>query len=134
MYLRDNNKISMYTEYYNVDEGDGIHFNQTQMHVYHVLKKQLENDGPVPLDEQTSRYVDIFFAQEEINWSLPHAQRSSVERIPARPCTQSDFGHEPKHIQEFERWNGFSVICPDLKPGQGFFIKGDSDSKITHSY
>ena len=98
MYMRDHNQISMYTEHYNVDEGDGIHFNQTKMQVYHVLKKQLENDGPVFLNEETSRYVDIFFAQEKIDWSLPHAQRYSAERIPARPCMQSDFGHEPKQV------------------------------------
>jgi hypothetical protein len=67
MSLRDNSKISMYTEHYNVEEGDGIHFNQTKMQVYHVLKKQLDHDGPVLLNEETSRYLDIFFAQEKIN-------------------------------------------------------------------
>ena len=73
MHLHDHNQISMYISHYDVDEGDGIHFNQTKMHVYHVLKKQLENDGPVLLDEETSRHVDIFFAQQKIDRSLPHA-------------------------------------------------------------
>jgi len=54
MFLRDNNSITTYSEYYDVEHGDGIHMNETKMFVYHVLKKQMDNDGPLFLNETTN--------------------------------------------------------------------------------
>ena len=107
----------MYTEHYNVETNGGIHFNETEMFVYHILKKQLHNDGPLIMNETTSRYLHIFFAQETIDWTKPYDQRYTSEKIPARACTADDFGYHPKQVEEYERWKDFSVVCPDLKPG-----------------
>jgi hypothetical protein len=96
MFMRDNNSITTYSEYYDVEHGDGIYMNDTKMFVYHVLKKQSEDDGPLFLDETTKQYIDVFFAQETINWSKPYKERYKSEKIPAKQCTQDDFGYEPK--------------------------------------
>jgi hypothetical protein len=76
----------------------------------------------------------VYFAQETIDWSKPFSQRYSQTRIPAKECTKADFGDHPKQISVFENWRGFSLICPDLQAEEGFYIKGDSDSMVTHSY
>ena len=39
MILRNDIYINFYTEHYDVDAGDGINLNETDLFVYHVLKK-----------------------------------------------------------------------------------------------
>ena len=61
MVLRTNNNIITYTSSYDVENGDGINFNQTSMFIYHVLKKQKHEDGPLFLNASLSQYLDVFF-------------------------------------------------------------------------
>jgi hypothetical protein len=69
-----------------------------------------------------------------VDWRNPYEDRYQTKRIPARQCTQEDFGTNEKQKKVFSSWKGFSLLCPDLKEGEGFFIKGDSDSMETHSF
>ena len=57
------------------------------MVTYHVIRKQKDNDGPVYLNETISRYIDVSFAQETIDWNKPFGQRYKQTRIPAKQCT-----------------------------------------------
>ena len=55
-------------------------------------------------------------------------------RVEARACEQGDFGFAEKQIYHYTGWWGFSLVCPELKEGDGFKIKGDSASMVTQSY
>ena len=87
MLLKNDTQITFYTEHYDVDAGNGINLNETDLFVYHVLKKQLDDDGPLYLNDTTSQYLDVFFAQETIDWTKPYNQRYEHKDIPARACT-----------------------------------------------
>ena len=39
MLLKNDTQITFYTEHYDVDAGNGINLNETDLFVYHVLKK-----------------------------------------------------------------------------------------------
>ena len=54
------------------------------MVMYHVIRKQTADDGPVFLNSTNARYLDIFFTQEKIDWSLPLKDRYISKRIEAR--------------------------------------------------
>ena len=36
-------------------------------------------------------------------------------RYPVRRCHQNDFGSSTKAKELFDSWNGFILVCPDLK-------------------
>ena len=54
MVFRDNNNISAYTASYDVEKNEGVNLNETEMLTYHVLRKQMDNDGPIYLNETIS--------------------------------------------------------------------------------
>lgn len=60
MVTKDANQISSYTTAFDVDSLKAINYNETQMIMYHVLKKQT-NEEPIFLNESTSQYIDMFF-------------------------------------------------------------------------
>jgi hypothetical protein len=39
MVTRDNIQITFYSEYYDIENGEGIYLNETNLFVYHILKK-----------------------------------------------------------------------------------------------
>ena len=53
MIMRDDNNISMYKEHYDVSKNNGVNLNETDLFVYHVLKKQLDNDRPLFINDTT---------------------------------------------------------------------------------
>ena len=54
MAFRDNNNLSAFTASYDVEANNGVNLNETQLITYHVLRKQMANDGPIYLNETTS--------------------------------------------------------------------------------
>ena len=75
MIMRSDNKISSYTSAYDVDTSSGVNYNETKMLNYHVLRKQTAEDGPVYVNSTISRYIDIFFSKEVIDWNKPFKDR-----------------------------------------------------------
>lgn len=57
--LRSDSKIR--THSYLKDERPDIKYNETGLMVYHVLKKQKANDGPVYLNSTANQYVDVAY-------------------------------------------------------------------------
>jgi hypothetical protein len=134
LFTRGDNKISSYAINVDLSTEPGVNYNSTKMTTYHVLRKQLDDDGPVFLDDATSQYIDIFFAQETVNWHLSYKDRVKQNRYPAKYCTRDEFSPGIENDKIYAEWNGFTLICPDLKEGQGFRILGNSDSMVTNSY
>ena len=77
MVTRNNNSITSYSSAFDVDEGKGIDIKQLEMTNYHVIRKQsgLPGDDSISLTDETSRYMDIHYSLEKIDWSKPHKER-----------------------------------------------------------
>ena len=54
------------------------------MTIYHAILKESDQNGPVFLDENISRYIDVFYNKKTTNWFMPAGQREKMERAPAR--------------------------------------------------
>ena len=63
-----------------------MHYNESELVVYHVLKKESTNDGPVYLNETISQYVDVYFQRKITNWYKPFNERFTTTRIAAKAC------------------------------------------------
>lgn len=37
-------------------------------------------------------------------------------------------------VKYYKVWTGFSLICPDLKDGEQFFLVGDSSEMVSSKY
>ena len=62
----------------------------------------------------------------EVNWYLPMDKgRYKTTYFKAKQCTQDDFGNTEEDIRHFNIWNGFSLICPDFKEGEGLMLEGE---------
>jgi hypothetical protein len=86
MFLRQSNSISSYKTTFDVEKAKNLNFNETDLAIYHILVKESEKNGPVFVDEKTSRYIDMFFYQKNTNWYKPIETRYQTKRIPARAC------------------------------------------------
>ena len=51
-----------------------------------------------------------------------------------RQCEQKDFGTGEQDIVNFNTWAGYSLICPDLKPGEGFILEGEPANNIQKNF
>ena len=81
------------------------------------------NDGPLYLDEKTSKYLDVAFYKLKVDWSKPNDQGRFVrERVEARQCVESDFAASVSEAKIYKRWKGYSLICPNLKDDDDFLI------------
>ncbi len=68
-------------------DGKSLNFNSTKLFPYYVLKKQKGlSQEPIFLTEETSRYIDISFSQEIIDWKINIKNKERVQdfRIEAR--------------------------------------------------
>ena len=94
---------------------------ETILRMYFELTKQLDNNNPLYLNDETSRYINFSFEEQFTNWALPQDQRFQITKsIPAKKCETQDFLNPNKNNQEFileffKNWQFSSIICPDLK-------------------
>ena len=70
----------------------------------------------------------MHFRQTSVDWNNPESSRYSHTRIEAKRCIKEDFGESERAEFFFNSWTGFSIVCPQLKVGQTFEIKGDAAS------
>ena len=54
-------------------------------------------------------------------------------RYPVRRCHQNDFGSSTKAKELFESWNGFILVCPDLKKEDRLKFEGDLAAMVSKS-
>lgn len=69
------------------------------------------------------KYVDIYWEEQRFDFSLGF--NSSRRRVPAKWCTQEDFGNDDYDIEMFNSWLGFGIICPDFKNDSSFTLYND---------
>jgi hypothetical protein len=86
MFGKGNNQISSYKTAYDVNNLNGVHYNESDLVIYHVLKKESILDGPVYLNETTSKYLDVFFERKHTDWYKSFEDRYTSTRIPAKAC------------------------------------------------
>jgi hypothetical protein len=46
-----------------------INYNETNIFNFFVLRKQLEDDGPLYLGKEMEKYIEVRFTQQIIDWN-----------------------------------------------------------------
>ena len=107
-----------------VEKNDAVYkYSELNLVVFYVAKKQLAR-GMLWLDmPDLDKYLDIYFEQETWNWYKPIDDGRVVKkRIEARQCNRFDFGFYANADRDYATWDGFSLICPDIKPGEDVYL------------
>ena len=96
-----------------------------------MIRKQLPIDTPLYLTKELEQYVQFSFRQQIIDFYKSESKgRFEFKEYPVKQCKQEDFGYGKQDIINFESWAGFSLICPDFKPGEGLVLEGEPASMI----
>lgn len=112
-----------------LDELGVVHSNTTNMTLFYAIYKQLDYSKPPLIDDELLRHIDPYFEQKNIDWNQGGGEEGAFSTgltVPAKNCEAKDFDVPPERQQKIiDNWEGWSLLCPDLKDGQGFQLLGD---------
>lgn len=90
MLLHEDDANIVETNTIDLDEYGLKPYNETDMFIYHVLRKQMT--GKLLLSADTARHVDIHFKSVQTDWYVyPDPSYVSSIEVPAKACTKEDF-------------------------------------------
>lgn len=69
--------------------------------------------GTVLLNENTERYVKVYFLAETGDYSKQGSDRWQSKEIKAVQCTKEHFDFEGAE-KLLQSWKGYSMVCPEL--------------------
>ena len=67
------------------------------------------------------KYLKIEFIQRKENWGQQPNHFTDI-KLPARDCTEKDFGNDEKSRELFREWVGFRMYCPDVPKNSSLYL------------
>lgn len=108
--------------------------NKTDMTIFHVFKKKLPGAKTPFIDDEFETYLHVKFTQINNNYvdRGPNNYAKDILTVRGKNCENKDLSGTPELNQKIlDTWKGFSLICPDFKEGDGFYLKGNAASTIS---
>lgn len=73
-------------------------------------------DAPKVTKELLDKHLSFYYVQDEADYFKEKSEWFTSKKVPARQCTQEDFGSSKLAKGIFDSWVGFYLICPDITP------------------
>ena len=131
MIFSEGDELSTQTALINPDEIEPILYNQTDLLLFHAIRKQRQGGAQLLLDDELRSYLDIVFSQGVDDWWKSEADgRFTLQEYPVRYCRLEDFGNDAQAEKLFNAWGGITILCPDVPSDVPLYLHGDLSSMV----